>query len=668
VAGFIKISKEYISKVLPPQEEASYIVFRDGNVFYAKDGRAGQIIYTSSDSEALMQYVLNRVSDGDVIYVKDVVYADTLVSKKRVVLTGSGAIYTKTGKLVRLLGNIVVKDLEVDFHTPRTIKQPFIEQFTDPNLTAWAKIIPSGGSAQVYQETKTVSGLTFVERGVAITGATLYRYFPLAYKRMRFTIQLVDLSAPTTAYWFFGFGISNLGAVFTLRINTSGTLEIGYIDTTGNSKTVSTGIDIRTRPVVITVDVDNKNNYASVYVDGNTFTINNWNRYTDLQYAMLNSAPGYTTKLNLVYAEYFEEPPAPVQTIGRPDSYHPVGISDALNVYALGLVYPDGSTHIEIRDLETDALIKVIDLDETINYADEHEYVHTKFAVEGSKRYLYAVLARHGSSYTIYKIDADNWSILWKKSGSAGTYCKLIWGWVTGLAVLYRDGNYGISIDHIDPATGSISRTQTIVSSGGYYVYGTFTPDWSEDGYLCIAWSLYDSAVGLRKNVYALAVDRSGNAYAPDGTQITLPASPTDSRLLIMESDYSLPFSRPAREGAIIFKTGSYSPDTPVAWWFKKPGQVIQLELPPSLPLLGAAPTLIGRIPAVPSLTYVLRSVGATLYAGLAYMIALPINIPYPSGKLMPAENSRILVTSGNYLYIYRTKYKAQYDKEIIVS
>jgi len=684
MAGFVKIGKEYIGKFLPPQEEASYIVFRDGNIFYAKDGRTGQIIYTSSDSEALLQYVLDSAQDGDVIYVKDVVYADTLVAKKRVVLTGSGAIYTKTGKLVRLLGNIVVKDLEVDFYTPRTIKQAFIEQFTDTNLTQWQKYIPSGGSAQVYEETKTVAGLTYVERGVVVAGSStdatlLFKELPLAYKKMRIVVQVVDLATPSADKSFFTLAIPGAqrpSGTLSLFIDTSGNMKIVYVNIGGTTATVSTGVSIAGRPAIIVIDADNKNNYARVYIDGKVFTINDWKSYTDLKYICLIGSAGYTAKFNIVYAEYLDETAqTPVSTVGRPDTYHPVGISDALGVYALGLVYPDGSTHVEIRDLETDALIKVIDLDETASYTDEHEYVHTKFAVEGSKRYLYVVLARHNASYTIYKIDADNWSVVWKKAGSAGSYCKLIWGWVTGLAVLYRDNDGNTVVDHIDPATGSVSSRQTIVSSGGYYIYATLSPDWSDDGYLWLAWSFYDFAVGLRKDVYALAIDRSGNAYAPDGTRVTLPASPTDSKLLIETSNYSQPIVRPAREGAVVVRTGMYTPDTPSAWWLKKPGQVLKLELPQGLPIMGLSLTVtIGRIPACYEATYVLRTIGATTYHGIPTLVQLPTP-PLPQGSyyfikalFMPAKKSRILALSENYLYIYKTGYEARYDKEINIS
>ena len=681
----IDIISKRVSDKFMPETTASYIVFRDGDTFYAKDGRTGRIVYSSTDSEAVLQHVLNIANDGDVIYIKDVVYADTLVSRKRVVLTGSGAIYTKTGKLVRLLGNIAVKDLEVDFYTPRAVKQVFVEQFTDPNLSAWSRYVPSDGSVQVYQETKTVSGLTFVERGVILTGGStdytfLYKAFPLAYKKARIVIQVVDLAVPSVNKLFFVLAVPGtvrpVSGAMGFRIDTSGNLILFYNKTDGTATDINTGVNIASRPVTIVLDVDNKNNYAKVYVDGVVVTVTDWARYRDLKYVVLMGRENYTAKFNLVYVEYLDEKDQiPMVTFGRPDTYHPVGISDSLGVYALGLVHPDGSTHVEIRDLKTDALVKIIDLDETISFSDAHEYVYTRFVVENGRRYLYVILARHGGySYTIYKIDADTWNVVWKKSGNVATYCKLIWGWVTGLAVLYRDGNHNMAIDHIDPSTGSIVRTDVIVSSSGYTVYGYFSPDWSPDGYLWLSWAIYDSSSGLRRNVYALAIDRNGNAYAPDGLRITLPVSSTDSRLLIETSDYSQPFIRPAREGAIIVRTGFQTPDNLSAWWLKKPGQVIKLELPQNLPLIGLSHTVnIGRIPAVYELTYVARTVDTTNYfsrtSATLIQTPSPPQSSYYAGNMifMPAKDSRLLILERNNLYIYRTGHPAQYDDEIVI-
>ena len=657
-----------------PYNVYDVMVYRDGDVFYAKDGRSGRILYSSSDSEALLQNVLNMVRDGGVVYIRDVVYADTLVSKKKVTLTGPGAIYTKTGKLVRLLGNIEVKDLEVDFYTPRNVKNAFVEQFTDPNLSAWIKNIPPDGSVRVYQETKTVSGITFVERGVVITGGSsastsIYKAFPLSYKKTRIIIQVVDLAVPSAVTTFFSLAIpaSPYSPAFLLKIDTSGNLQIVYGNTSGSATTITTNVNISSKPIVITIDLDTKNNYVRVYVDGNMFTITDFRYYPSLTYIVLIAEGNYTVKYNLVYVNYLDNiNQSAVKTFGDPDPFHPAGVSDSLGVYALGLKYPDGSTHVEIRDLRSDSLVRVIDLDETLT-TNGHEYVYTRFVTEAGKRYLYAILARHINNYTIYKIDADSWNVVWKRSGNVATYNKLVWGWLTGLAVLYRNSSGSIAVDHINPSDGSVVKTDVVVSApSGYTVYGYFSPDWSGDGYLWLAWSNYDSSSGLRRNVYALAIDNNGVAYALDGSKVDLPVSATDNKLLIEQSDYSQPIVRPVREGAVVFRGGFYTPDVPSAFWLKKPGQVIRLELP-TMPYVGANPMLIGRIPPILMLAYVSRLINNVLYNIQTYVsLLVDVETPYPV-SLIPAKDSKLLVSIGNNLYIYKTGLPAYYDPEIVI-
>jgi len=670
---------------LSPYNVYDVIVYREGNVFYARDGRSGGILYSSSDSEALLQYVLNAVRDNGVVYIRDIVYADTLVSKKKVTLTGSGAIYTKTGKLVRLLGNIEVKDLEVDFYTPRILKKVFIEQFTDPNLSAWLKYVPSDGSVNVYNTTNVVSGLTFVERGVNLIGGSseptgLYKQFELAYTKIRVVLQVVDLDAATDAVFF---GIGGPGSTrpfalsLSLRIDTNGNLKIVYVNTSNQTGVISTDISIRFVPTIIVLDIDNKNNYVRIYVNGKVINITDWVRDTNLKYIVLAVSAGYSAKYNLVYVEQMDDSSGNfVTSIGRPGVYHPVGVSDSLNVYALGIISNDGSTRVEVRDIDSDMLVRTVSLDETANYSDEHEYVYTRFVVEENKRYLYAMISRHISQYTIYKIDVDSWNIVWKNRSidTGATYGKIVWGWNTGLAVVYRDSQMNLAVDHIDRNTGSVVKTDIIVSAGGgVRPYGFFSPDWSPDGYFWLSWSVYDGNVGLRRNVYALAIDKFGNVYDPYGRSITLPVDRMDNSLLIEQSDYSQPFIRPVKEGAVVFRGGFYTPDSPSAWWFRKPGQIIKLELP-VFPLTGiASGVLIGRVPAVYELSFVGRTVNNVNYFTRSSIVSLP-SAPLPPssayssmGVFIPMRKSKIFVTYGNSVHIYNTNYQAHYDEEIVI-
>jgi hypothetical protein len=682
----VRIKNKIVSRWYATPGIYDVIVYKDGVNYYAKDGRTGRVIYSSDDSETLLQYVLNKANDGDIIYIKDVVYADTLISRKKVTLTGPGAIYTKTGKLVRLLGNIEVKDLEVDFYTPRSIKNVFVEQFLDHNLGEWGKIIPSDGSVQVYEETRTVDGIrTVVERGVVLTGGSssqtfLYRQFR-TYKKMRVVAQVVDVEPPTdSSKVIFAVGIPAsisgrpFSGAFMLNVDTSGVLVIRYVKPDGTFGIVNTGVNISSKPVVFVVDVDGKNGYATVNVDNKKFDVTDWKVFPNLKYVILIGDINYRVKFNSVYVESIDDTVKNVvTTVGRPDTYHPVGVSDSLGVYALGLVYPDNSTHVEVRDLKTDALVRVIDLDETLNYSDEHEYVYTRFSVEDGRRYLYVLLCRHGYNYTMYKIDVSNWSVVWKMRGGVSTYGKLIWGWVTGLAVLYRDRNLSMAIDHIDKDTGNIVSTDVIVSSDGNVVYGYFSPNWSPDGYLWLAWSTFIGSRGLRSNVYVMAIDRSGNAYAPDGSRVSYPVSSLDSNFLIETSDHSQPIVRPVREGAVVVRTGFFMPNRPSAWWLRRPGRIVSLELPQDLPLLGLSHTVtIGRIPAVYEVNYVLRWINNMAMSGRPLATLLPSYLPQSAHHLgnmvfMPAKDSRLLVVDGSNLYIYTTGFPAHYDGEIII-
>ena len=568
---------------------------------------------------------------------------------------------------------------------PRILKKVFIEQFTDPNLSAWLKYVPSDGLINVYNTTNVVSGLKFVERGVELRGGSseptgLYKQFELAYTKTRIVLQVVDLNADTDKV-FFGIGYPGstrpFALSFSLRIDTNGNLKIVYANTSASASTISTNISIRFVPTIIVLDIDNKNNYASIYVNGRVITITDWARDTNLKYIVLAASEGYSSKFNLVYVEQMDYSSGNfVTSIGRPGMYHPVGVSDSLNVYALGIIGNDGSTWVEIRDIDSDALVRTVSLDETANYSDEHEYVYTRFVVEENNRYLYAMISRHMGQYTIYKIDADSWNIVWKNRSidTSATYGKIIWGWNTGLAVIYRDSNMNLAVDHIDRNTGSVVKTDIIVSAGGgVRPYGLFSPDWSPDGYFWLSWSVYDGNVGLRRNVYALVIDKFGNAYDPYGRSIALPVDRMDNSLLIEQSDYSQPLIRPVKEGAVVFRSGFYTPDSPSAWWFRKPGQIIKLELP-DFPLTGiASGVLIGRVPAVYELSFVGRTVDNVNYFKRSSIVSLPSALLPPSsaysnmGVFIPMRKSKILVTYGNSIYIYNTNYQAHYDKEIVI-
>jgi len=670
-----------------PQEEAEWIVWREGAAFYAKSGRTGEVA-TSADGESLLNYVLSKARDGDTVVVKDVVYADALVSSRRVRLTGSGAIYTKTGKIVRVLGPVLA-DLEVDFGTPRVVSQAITDQFDDPNLSGWTPAHAGDGSASWYEETKTVGGATFTERGVALNGGTqanaraiLYRTVPWLPLRTRMIVQVVDLAnAPTgTSKPIAYFGIGDSG-VTGLRINDAGSLVVVYTRQDYTVQFVDTGVNIAGKPAVLAVDYDPPRGWLRVAAGGSAFTFTDALPRTDINSVALAAEQGHTVKVNLVRVEPLPQPtpvssqPAEVAaSYGRADTaYHPLGVSESLGAYAVGLVRPDRKTYIEVRRLADDGLAATVALDETLDFTDEHVYVYTRFASESGKAYMYVLVSPHGAACTIYKIDAETWSRVWKATGPTETYGKLVWGWRTGLMALLRDGSGNLSAVHIDPATGSQTPQAIVAPDSGTSIYGYFSPDWSDDGYLWIAWTNYVSSTGRRENVYALALDRGGNAYAPDGSRLALPVSSTESRCLVEATAAAQPFVRPAREGAVVFRAGFYTPASPKAWWLRL-GKTLELELP-SLPRTGLSYSTVGRLPAAFELSYVLRQTGTTLHQGRAVATVFGGELD-PRAHLRPSDcasakytptpdGGRLLVFDGTYTRIYRVPYRAKWDGEI---
>jgi hypothetical protein len=68
----IRIDKEKLRKALGiPIVEASYIVYKEGETYYVKSGRTGEVEFSSGDASEAIQWALDRARDeGGVVYLK----------------------------------------------------------------------------------------------------------------------------------------------------------------------------------------------------------------------------------------------------------------------------------------------------------------------------------------------------------------------------------------------------------------------------------------------------------------------------------------------------------------------------------------------------------------------------------------------------------------------
>jgi hypothetical protein len=95
----LKVVDEVRAK-LPPVTEASYIVYKEGDTYYTKNGRTGQVEFSSSNASEVIQYAINRVADegGGMVFIKAGVYniKSPIAMKSGVSLVGEGGINKAT--------------------------------------------------------------------------------------------------------------------------------------------------------------------------------------------------------------------------------------------------------------------------------------------------------------------------------------------------------------------------------------------------------------------------------------------------------------------------------------------------------------------------------------------------------------------------------------------
>jgi len=117
-----------ITSRIPPISTASYIVYTDGKMYYAKNGSSGQIEYSDADASKVIQYAVDQVNalgGGKVVIGRGKYPVTSIITvKDNVVLEGEGWNATtlfkypadsRFGPVLFITGkNIVVRDLAVD--------------------------------------------------------------------------------------------------------------------------------------------------------------------------------------------------------------------------------------------------------------------------------------------------------------------------------------------------------------------------------------------------------------------------------------------------------------------------------------------------------------------------------------------------------------------------
>ncbi len=58
-------------------DTASYIIFKDGNTIYAKNGTTGKVEFQGTDASGVMQSVVDNLTEGGRIYIKQGSYVLT---------------------------------------------------------------------------------------------------------------------------------------------------------------------------------------------------------------------------------------------------------------------------------------------------------------------------------------------------------------------------------------------------------------------------------------------------------------------------------------------------------------------------------------------------------------------------------------------------------------
>ena len=106
MSGTITINSTDLANAIKPQllqmpeitqQPYSYIIYTDGTTVYAKNGYTGQIDFKGSDASAVMQNVLNALTNGGKIFIKngDYIFTKRVFGYRSVVIEGESMYNTR---------------------------------------------------------------------------------------------------------------------------------------------------------------------------------------------------------------------------------------------------------------------------------------------------------------------------------------------------------------------------------------------------------------------------------------------------------------------------------------------------------------------------------------------------------------------------------------------
>ncbi|RLF93553.1 hypothetical protein DRN52_06300 [Thermococci archaeon] len=106
--------KKRLPPVYRPTEAYSYVIFKEGDTYYAKNGKTREVEYKSSDASEVINSAVNIEEGGKIVLLSDVEITSTITLDKRVVLDLCGHVMKSVSvfsPMLQILENeVIVKD------------------------------------------------------------------------------------------------------------------------------------------------------------------------------------------------------------------------------------------------------------------------------------------------------------------------------------------------------------------------------------------------------------------------------------------------------------------------------------------------------------------------------------------------------------------------------